>query len=98
MYKPLRFFGILGSLIFLSGFIIAINFLMYYIMGTGGGHIQSLLLSVVLMLLGSQTFITGLQADLIASNRKLLEDIQYRVRKLDYDSVKKQLNEEDKNE
>jgi glycosyltransferase involved in cell wall biosynthesis len=98
MYKPLRFFGILGALIFLSGFIIAITFLTYYIMGTGRGHIQSLLLSVVLMLLGSQTFITGLQADLIASNRKLLEDIQYRVRKLDYDSGKKQLNEEDKNE
>lgn len=88
MYKPLRFFGVLGALIFLVGFAIAINFLWFFIFSTGRGHIQSLLLSVVLMLLGSQTFITGLQADLIASNRKLLEDIQYRVRKLDYDSEK----------
>lgn len=37
------------------------------------------------MLLGFLTYIMGLQADLIASNRKLLEDIQYHVRKLDYD-------------
>ena len=98
MYKPLRFFCVLGGLIFLAGFIIAVNFLVFFILSpTGSGHIQSLLLSVVLMLLGSQTFITGLQADLVASNRKLLEDIQYRIRKLDYDSENKPSNKEDKN-
>ncbi len=89
MYKPLRFFCVLGGLIFLAGFLIALNFLIFFIFSTGRGHIQSLLLSVVLMLLGSQTFITGFLADLIAANRKLLEDVQYRVRKADYDSEKK---------
>jgi len=57
-------------------------------MGESGGHIQSLILASTLLLLGFQTFISGLQADLIASNRKLLEDIQERVRRLDYDHDK----------
>lgn len=86
MYKPLRFFGILGSLIFLMGLLIAVRFLFHYLFSTGTGHLQSLILSAVLMLLGFQTFVAGLQADIIAANRKLLEDIQYRVRNLDYAS------------
>jgi len=96
MYSPLRFFSMIGSSIFAVGLIIAIRFLILFSQGNGRGHIQSLILSTVLLLLGFQTIIMGLQADLIASNRKLLEDIQYRVRKFDYDSDKKNFNAEDK--
>lgn len=85
MYKPLAFFSIIGSVIFGLGFILGIRFLVYFIVGTGAGHIQSLILASTLMLLGFQTIIVGLQADMIAANRKILEDIQYRVRKMDYD-------------
>ena len=88
MYKPLRFFTIIGSTIFLIGLILGIRFLVFVFMGESGGHIQSLILASTLLLLGFQTFISGLQADLIASNRKLLEDIQERVRRLDYDHDK----------
>ena len=56
-----------------------------FCMGNGAGHVQSLILASTLMMLGFTTFIIGLQADLIAANRKILEDIQYHVRKLDYD-------------
>lgn len=98
MYKPLKFFCIIGSTVFVIGLIIAMRFLMFYLEDNGRGHIQSILLSVLLMLFGFQTFITGLQADLIASNRKLLEDIQYRVRKFDYDSEVKDSKVEGKNE
>ena len=41
-----------------------------------------------MILVGFQTFLIGLQADLIAANRKLIEDVQYHVRKMDYDGVK----------
>ena len=95
MYSPLRFFCILGSFIIAVGLIVAIRFMDLYSKGLGRGHVQSLILSAILMLLGFQTFFMGFQADLIASNRKLLEDIQYRVRKMDYDSDKKDLNDED---
>lgn len=86
MYKPLKFFCLIGMVIFIIGFAIAGRFLVFFLNGDGRGHVQSILLSILLLILGFQTVITGFQADLIASNRKLLEDIQYRVRKFDYDS------------
>ena len=94
IYKPLRFFTIIGSTIFLIGLILGIRFLVFVFMGESGGHIQSLILASTLLLLGFQTFISGLQADLIASNRKLLEDIQERVRRLDYDHDKNKKTDE----
>lgn len=87
MYKPLVFFSIIGGIIFLLGIVLGVRFLVYFFMGDGAGHIQSLILCSTLMLLGFMTFIVGLQADLIAANRKILEDIQYHVRKLDYDGA-----------
>ena len=89
MYKPLKFFSIIGSILFLIGTIIGIRFLVFFFQGTGNGHIQSLILSSTLLLIGFQTIIIGMQGDIIAANRRLLEDIQYRVKKIDYDKDKK---------
>ncbi|WP_019851339.1 glycosyltransferase family 2 protein [Desulfitobacterium sp. PCE1] len=83
MYKPLRFFSMCGMIIFLLGIALGVRFLFYYFGGSGEGHVQSLILAAVLMLMGVQTIIVGLQADIIAANRKILEDIQYRVRKIE---------------
>lgn len=83
MYKPLTFFSVLGGSIFLIGSIVGIRFLVYMFMGQGDGHIQSLILAAVLLLMGFQTIVMGLLADVIAANRKILEDIQYRTRKRD---------------
>lgn len=88
MYKPLKFFCGIGSIIFLLGVLIGIRYLMYFFQGTGDGHIQSLILAAVLLMIGFQTIIIGLLADLIAANRKVLEDIQYRVRKIECDKNK----------
>lgn len=87
MYKPMQFFATIGSLIFLLGAILGIRFLVFFFTGEGNGHVQSLILASTLLLLGFQTIIVGLQADLIAANRKILEDIQYRIRKMEYDGV-----------
>lgn len=83
MYKPLRFFTILGLIPLVIGVGLGIRFLVYYCMGVGNGHIQSLILASILLLVGWQTIIIGLQADIIAANRKILQDIQYRVRKME---------------
>ena len=85
MYKPLRFFSIIGGIVFAVGLAIGIRFLVYLGMGQSAGHIQSLILASTLMILGFQTFISGLQADLIASNRKIMEDMQERIRRMDYE-------------
>lgn len=84
MYKPLRFFSLLGGIIFAVGGLIGLRFLFFFFQGTGNGHIQSLILASTLMMIGFQTFVIGLQGDMIAANRKILEDIQVRVRKMDY--------------
>lgn len=91
MYKPMRFFTIVAAIPFLIGVALGIRFLVYFCMGTGGGHVQSLILASTLMMLGFMTFVIGLQADIISANRKLLEDIRYKVSKIYY-------NQSDENE
>lgn len=83
MYRPMRFFGIIGMVFFLAGLALGIRFLVYLFGGSGAGHIQSLILCAALLMIGVQIFVSGIQADLIADNRKLLEDVQYRVRKME---------------
>jgi glycosyltransferase involved in cell wall biosynthesis len=85
MYKPMKFFTILGSIPFLIGLGIGIRFLVLMGMGQSSGHVQSLILASTLLMLGFMTYVVGIQADTIAANRKILEDVQYHVRKLDYD-------------
>lgn len=83
MYRPLRFFMFLGGLLFLPGFMLGVRYLVYIFAGNSGGHVQSLILAAILILMGVQSFVVGLLSDIIAANRKLLEDVQYRVRKIE---------------
>ncbi len=79
IYRPFRFFGTIGVVLFGLGFLIGLRFLYYYLSGEGEGHIQSVILSGVLLGMGFQTFLVAFLADLIAANRKLMEDIRYTV-------------------
>lgn len=88
MYKPMKFFGTIGVLIFLAGVLLGVRFLVFMAMGDSSGHIQSLILASTFILMGVQTYVVALQADIIAANRKILEDVQYHVRKMDYDKEK----------
>jgi len=83
MYEPLKVFGTIGLLVFGGGVGLGVRFLVYYFGGTGRGHLQSLILSAVLMIVGFQVALIGLVADVISGNRKLLEDVLYRVRRLE---------------
>lgn len=83
MYKPLRFFSMLGGLMLLLGTLLGVRFLYFFFTGTGAGHTQSLILAAVLLLAGFQSIVVGLLGDVIAANRKILQDVQYRVRKME---------------
>lgn len=83
MYKPLMFFTYVSVISILIGVLIGIRFLVFFFQGDGDGHVQSLILATMMIIIGCQTFVTGLQADIISANRKLLEDIQYRIKKLE---------------
>ena len=81
MYEPFKVFMILGGILFSAGAALGLRYAYFWWQGEIRGHIQSAILSVLLLILGFQTLQWGLMADLIASNRKLIEDVLYRVRK-----------------
>lgn len=83
IYRPFRFFALIGGTLLLLGLILLTRFLLYYFFGSGNGHIQSLIISSILIITGFQTCIFGILADLLAINRKLIEDVQIRTRKLE---------------
>ena len=74
VYRPFRFFMTLGSILFLCGVLIGIRFLWFYIAEEGAGHVQSLILASVLLGMGFQTMLIAFVADLLAANRRLLEE------------------------
>jgi glycosyltransferase involved in cell wall biosynthesis len=87
MYHPMKAFLFLGSVSFLAGFALGLRYLYYYFLAGAGGHLQSLILSAILMIVGFQIMVIGLIGDLIAANRRLNEDILYRLRKLEVSGV-----------
>ena len=80
IYRPFRFFIVLGLLFFLSGLILGVRCLYYYSIGDGIGHIQSLILTAILLIFGVQVSLIAVLSELLSINRKLLEDIQFRVK------------------
>jgi glycosyltransferase involved in cell wall biosynthesis len=79
LYKPLRFFAILGAALFLPGAIIGLRFLAYFLAGDGDGHIQSLILAAIMIISAAFLWVAGMISDLVAANRILLEDIRSRL-------------------
>jgi glycosyltransferase involved in cell wall biosynthesis len=89
MYEPLKVFSYIGLAVFAAGFALALRFVyLYFTSFTGGGrYIQSLIFAAVLMIVGFQVLLIGLLADVMSANRKLLEDVLYRVRTIELASL-----------
>ncbi len=87
VYKPLRFFMIAGSIPFAAGSLLMLRWLYLFLFVTGATrtYLPSLVLAAVLVLVGVQLWAIGFLADIIAVNRRLLEDIQLRLRRRDLD-------------
>jgi glycosyltransferase involved in cell wall biosynthesis len=85
-YKALKIFTLFGVSTFVVGALLGLRFLYYFFFTDEGElHIQSVVLAAVLLLAGFQMFLTGIVADLIATNRSLLEENLMRVRKIELD-------------
>ena len=82
-YKPFRFFALPGAISFAAGFLVGLRFLWFYATAGGRGHVQSLILSALLMGAGGILVLVGFLADLISVNRKLLEALDWRLRKME---------------
>ncbi|MBT6345692.1 MAG: glycosyltransferase family 2 protein, partial [Nitrospina sp.] len=85
MYRPLRLFSVAGGATCLAGLAIGCRYLFFFFQGQTEGHIQSLILSAILLIVGFQIIMMGISAELIAVNRQLLEDIQIRIKKGELD-------------
>ncbi|MEN8149678.1 MAG: glycosyltransferase family 2 protein, partial [Planctomycetota bacterium] len=86
LYKPFRFFCGLGVAALLGGTLLGLRFLWFFLHGDGDGHVQSLILAAVLLLMGFVTIVLAVLADLVAVNRRLSEDVLYRLRRMELDS------------
>lgn len=81
LYRPLRVFTYASIAFIVPGLVLAIRYLVFFLMGQGAGHVQSVILAAIFLIVGIQVGLIGLVADLISFNRKILEEILYRVRK-----------------
>jgi hypothetical protein len=82
-YKPFAAFSYCGLLCFLLGLAVGLRFMWFYFAGEGQGHVQSVILSALLLGAGFFLFVTGIIADLISVNRKLLESVDVRLRRIE---------------
>ena len=85
MYEPLKVFTYIGLVVFGAGCALSLRFLYHYFTEPtfGPRMLQSLIAAAVLLIVGFQVLVIGLLADVISGNRKLLEDLLYRVRSLE---------------
>jgi len=83
MHKPLKIFLIFAVIFFILGLIPGIRFLYFFYVGHSQGHIQSLILSAILLIASFLLAVVAILSDLIASNRKLIEEILRRIRRIE---------------
>jgi len=85
LYKPLRFFLFIGTLVLLPGVVLGVRFLMDYAAGRGDGHVQSLILAAILIVTAVIIYVAGIITDLISANRVLLEEVRMRLLRAEID-------------
>lgn len=83
IYRPLALFLWTGLPCIAFGMLFGLRFLVLYFLGQGEGHIQSVVLTALFLILGTLLIMMGLIADLIATNRKLSERIFLRVQRIE---------------
>ncbi len=83
LYRPLRSFFWVGSAFITPGFLLLVRWLVFYLQGSTRVRAPSLILAAILILIGFETWILGFVADLLAANRRLLEENQLRLRRLE---------------
>ena len=98
MYKPLYCFAWLAGIFGVAGVAIGIRFLVYFFNGAGAGHIQSLILAAMFIIIAAMCGVIGLLGDVISANRKLLEEIQFELRRMDYGPGHEELKKNEREE
>ncbi|MDD5759577.1 MAG: glycosyltransferase family 2 protein [Desulfobulbaceae bacterium] len=85
MHQPLRYFLIISLIIMAGGLIPMVRFFHFYLQGLGDGHIQSLIIGGALLMIGFQVLAIGFLGDVISFNRRLVEEVLIRVKRIEID-------------
>ncbi len=88
VYKPLKAFAFVSIFPTLPGIFLWIRFLRFFFTTGGAGHVQSLILACTLLIIGFVTLMIGVLGDAVSANRKILQDTQYHIRRMEYDRTK----------
>lgn len=87
-YGAMKVFAAVGSVVMTAGVLLGLRFVYFFFFTDHHSlHVQSLILAAILMLAGFQMLLTGIVADLINGSRSLLEDVSYRLRRLEGDAL-----------
>jgi hypothetical protein len=87
IYRPFRFLGVIGGLLIAAGLLFGLRYLYFIAIGQGAGHVQSVILTAILLLTGFYTLSLAVLADLISVNRRLIEDVQAHLRELRFSKL-----------
>lgn len=88
-YKPFKFFAVPGLISFCLGLSLFIRFLYFYFIGRGIGHVQSVIAAALLLGSGFFLMVVGLLADLVSVNRKLIENLDWKIQGME-ESMKRE--------
>jgi len=80
IYNPLKAFTLIGMFLLMAGLVLGVRYLYFVLAGEGAGHVQSVILSAALLIIGFQVLVLALIADLVGANRRLLEEALARMR------------------
>ena len=83
VYRPFRFFISIAGIVGFIGLLTTIRYLYYFIEGNGNGHIQSLIFAAICLISAVQLGVIAIVGDLLSINRKLLEDVQTRLKEFE---------------
>jgi len=98
LYKPLKTFFAIGMLLLLAGALLGARFLWHFVEGDRAGHIQSLILAAVFLIIGFQTILIGLVADLISVNRRLSEEVLIRLKRMEVPDARQRPRDQQRRE
>jgi glycosyltransferase involved in cell wall biosynthesis len=84
MFKPHTLFLTLGVFFLILGLIPFVRFLIYVLIGEGDGHLQSLIFGSAMLIGSLLSFALLVIADLLKTNRILIEDQLERIKEIQY--------------
>ena len=83
VYRPFRFFITIAGMLGFFGLILVARFLYYFYQGFGNGHVQSLIFAAVFLISAVQVTLIAIIGDLLSINRKIMEDVQNRLKRIE---------------